>query len=130
MIQEGIGMAQQRFSRAPRSRQRGLSFIGLVFLLVIGVAIAFVATKSLPILIEWQEVQKAVKKAAAEGNTVPEIRAAFDRSAAIDDIVSIAGKDLAITKENEKVVVSYEYSREIPLAGPAYLVYRLKGSSK
>ena len=56
--------------------------------------------------------------------TVPGVRAAFDRAAAIDDITSIKGSDLEVTKRGDKVVVSFKYSREIPLAGPAYLVYR------
>ncbi|WP_313298057.1 DUF4845 domain-containing protein [Diaphorobacter sp.] len=122
-------MASHRVS-APRARQRGLSFIGLVFVLLIAVAIGYVATTSMPILMEWQAVHKAVRKAAAEGGSVAQVRAAFDRSAVIDDIRTINGKDLEVTKENETVVVSYEYSREIPLFGPAYLLYRFHGSSK
>ena len=61
---------------------------------------------------------------------MPEIRAAFDRAAAIDDIHSIAGKDLEITKRNDKIVVSFSYSREIALAGPAFLVYRFQESTQ
>ena len=121
-------MAMHRIS-APRSRQRGLSFVSLVFILVVFVSIGYVATKSLPLLMEWQAVDKAVKKSATE-TTVNAVRAAFDRSASIDDIRSIAGKDLEVTKENEKVIVSYEYSKEIPLYGPASLLYRFQGSSK
>ncbi len=121
-------MAMHRIS-APRSRQRGLSFVGLVFVLVIFVSLGYLGTKSLPMLLEWQAVEKATKKAAAEGTTVADVRAAFDRAAVIDDIRSISGKDLEVTKLNEKVVVSYEYSTEIPLFGPAYLVYRFHGSS-
>lgn len=40
-------MAMHRIS-APRSRQRGLSFISLVFLLVIFVSIGYLGTKSMP----------------------------------------------------------------------------------
>ena len=67
--------------------------------------------------------------AARDGSTVPEIRAAFDRAAAIDDIHSIAGKDLEITKQGDKVVVEFAYDKEIPLAGPAYLLLKYRGSS-
>ncbi|QIL71966.1 DUF4845 domain-containing protein [Diaphorobacter sp. HDW4B] len=121
-------MAMHRIS-APRSRQRGLSFISLVFILVVFVSIGYVATKSLPLLMEWQAVHKAVKKAAGE-TTVDGVRAAFNRAASIDDIRSISGSDLEVTKENEKVVVTYEYTKEIPLYGPASLLYRFQGSSK
>lgn len=121
-------MAMHRNS-TPRSRQRGLSFVSLVFLLVIFVAIGYVATKSFPLFMEWQSINKAAKKASAE-STVNDVRAAFDRAAVIDDIRSISGKDLEVTKQNEKVLVSYSYTQEIPLFGPAFLLYRFQGSSK
>ena len=87
----------------------------------------------------WSETSQALAWAKARGVgitlvslnplTVPEIRASFDRAGAIDDIASVQGKDLDITKEGDKVVVSFKYAREIPLAGPAYLVYRFNGRS-
>ena len=121
-------MALQRIS-APRSRQRGLSFIGLVFILLIAVAVVFVGTKSMPILLEWQAINKAVKKAAA-GSTVAEVRTIFDKAAQIDDISSIKGADLEVTKSGDNVVVNFAYQREMHLAGPAYLLLKYQGSSR
>ena len=74
-------------------------------------------------------INKAVKKAAAEGGTVPEIRASFDRTASVDYITTLTGKDIDITKDGDKVVVSFAYDKEIPLAGPAYLLIKYRGSS-
>lgn len=111
-----------------RSRQRGLSFIGVIFVGLIAVAAFAIGGQSVPIFLEYLAIKKAAVKAARDGSTVPEIRAAFDRAAAIDDIHSIAGKDLEITKHNDKIVVSFSYSREIALAGPAFLVYRFQES--
>ncbi|MEG0938283.1 MAG: DUF4845 domain-containing protein [Comamonas sp.] len=111
---------------ALRSRQRGLSFIGLVFLVAIIVSVVAIGAQSVPVFLEYQAITKAANKAAAEGNTVAEVKAAFDRSAAIDDFKSVTGNDLNVTKVNDKIVVGFEYSREIPLAGPAFLVYRFK----
>ena len=74
--------------------------------------------------------QKAAQKAADEATSVTELRAAFDRSASIDDIRSINGKDLEVSKNGDRFTVHYEYEREIGLAGPAYLVYRFNGSTK
>ena len=111
---------------ALRSRQRGLSFIGLVFLVAIIVSVVAIGAQSVPVFLEYQAITKAANKAAAEGNTVAEVKASFDRAAAIDDFTSVTGKDLNVTKVNDKVVVGFEYSREIHLVGPAYLVYRFK----
>jgi hypothetical protein len=115
---------------ASRSRQRGLSFIGVIFIGLICVAAFAIGGQSLPIVLEYQAINKAAAKAAREGTTVPDIRGAFDRAAAIDNISSVKGKDLEITKRGDKNVVSFKYSREIPLAGPAFLVYRFEGQTK
>lgn len=113
---------------ASRSRQRGLSFFGLVFVGVIAVAVFAIGGQSLPIFLEYTSAKKAIEKAKVE-STVPGVRAAFDRAAQIDDITSIQGKDLEVTKRGDKVVVSFKYAREIPLAGPAYLVYRFEAQT-
>lgn len=110
-------------------RQRGMSFIGLLFvggvLAVTGVVLAQV----LPTAMEYQAVLKAAKKASA-GNTVAEVRSIFDKAASVDNISTISGKDLDVTKENDKVVVNFAYQREIHLAGPAYLTLKYAGQSR
>ena len=112
-----------------KSRQRGLSFLGL---LVIGGLLAVtgvIGAQILPTAIEYQAVLKAVNK-AREGNSVAEVRRIFDNAAAVDDISSITGKDIGVTKEGDKVVVSFAYQREIHLTGPAYLTLKYTGRSK
>lgn len=122
-------MRTHRFVRARAAQQRGISFIGLVFVAVVLGCLGVVVAQVIPTLIEWQAIDKAVNK-AKEGATVPEVRAIFDRSQAIDDFKSISGKDLDIKKVGDKVVVSYAYEREIPLFGPAYLTLKYKGASR
>ncbi|AVQ81512.1 MULTISPECIES: DUF4845 domain-containing protein [Variovorax] len=111
------------------SQQRGISFIGLVFVAVVLACVGVVVAQVIPTLIEWQAIDKAANK-AKEGTTVPEVRAIFDRAQAIDDFKSVSGKDLDIKKVGDKVVVSYAYEREIPLFGPAYLTLKYKGETR
>ncbi len=113
-----------------RSRQRGLSFVSLIFIILFIVAAFAIGGQSVPIFLEYSAAQKAATKATHEGTTVSEVRAAFDRAAAVDNISSIKGQDLDITKDGDKIVASFKYSREIPLAGPAYLVYRFQAQTK
>ncbi|MFT4193330.1 DUF4845 domain-containing protein [Ottowia sp.] len=112
-----------------RNSQRGISFLGLLFLGVVLALLGIVGARVVPTASEYMTIQKAVKKAAAEGGTVPAVRAAFDRTASVDYIDSIAGKDLEVTKDGDKVVVSFAYDKEIPLFGPAYLLIKYRGSS-
>ena len=109
-----------------RSRQRGLSFISLIFIGFLAVATFAIGGQSIPIFLEYQAIRKAALKASKEGSTVTDIQAAFDRAGAIDNISSISGKDLDVFKRGEKTVVSVKYSREIELVGPAFLVYRFQ----
>lgn len=112
-----------------QSRQRGISFMGLVFVMVVLALVGVLGAQALPTVIEYQAILKAAEKSKNEG-TVPAVRAAFDRAAAIDDIKSIAGKDLDISKNGDKVVVKFAYNREIHMFGPAYLLLKYAGQSK
>lgn len=111
------------------SSQRGISFIGLLFVGVVLAFLAIVGARVTPTFTEYMAITKAVKKAASDGDTVPAVRASFDRTAAVDYIDSISGKDLEVTKVNDKVVVNFAYDKEIPLFGPAYLLIKYRGSS-
>jgi uncharacterized membrane protein len=109
--------------------QQGLTFFGL---LIVGLLLAFagvIFAQFVPTYIEFMAVEKAVQK-ASEGTTVAEVRSIFDKAAQIDDITTITGKDLEVGKQGDRVVVSFDYQREIPLVGPAYLVMKYTGSSK
>jgi hypothetical protein len=113
-------------------RQRGVTLFGLMFwAIVIGFG-ALLIMRVLPTMNEYFTIQKAVKKVAADGgSTVPEIRNAFEKQKEIEySIQSISGKDLVITKENDKVVVSFAYDKEIELMKPVYLLIKYEGRSK
>lgn len=109
-------------------KQRGMSLWTLLSLGVIAAICFILGAKIVPTVVEWQGVNKAVHKAANEGTTKAEIRNIFDKAAIINSISSITGKDLEVIKnEQGKVVVKYDYEREIPLVGPAFLVMKYRG---
>jgi len=112
--------------------QRGITLFGLMFWAIVVGFLALLTMRVLPTLNEYFTIQKAVKKIANEGGgTVPEIRSAFEKQKEIEySIQSISGKDLVITKENDKVVVSFAYDKEIELMKPVYLLIKYEGRSK
>jgi len=122
-------MKSSRSTHSMSRRQRGISFIGLLFVAAVLGCAGVVLAQVIPTVIEYQAIGKAANK-AAEGNTVPEVRALFDRAQAVDDFKSISGKDLDVQKIGDRVVVSFAYDREIHLAGPAYLVLKYKGQGQ
>lgn len=113
-------------------RQRGVTLLGLMFWAVLIGVVAMLVLNVLPTVNEYATIQKAVTKLAKEGGgTVPEIRAAFERTKQIEySINSISGKDLEITKENEKLVIRFAYDKEIPLFEPVYLLIKYKGVAR
>lgn len=115
--------------RQRKADQRGITFIGLIFVAGVIAAAGAVTVQIIPTLIELQAINKAVNKASS-GTTVAEVRMLFDKQASIDDIKAVRGSDLEVGKEGEKVVVSFAYEREIHLAGPAWLTLKYTGRSK
>lgn len=117
---------------ASSRRQRGVTLFGLMFWAILIGITALVVMRVLPTVNEYYTIQRAVEKVAREGgSTVPEIRAAFEKQKQIEySITSISGKDLQITKENEQIVVSFAYDKEIELMPPVYLLIKYEGRSK
>jgi hypothetical protein len=121
-----------RRSLPARRRQAGITLLGLLLWAVIISFAALVTMRVAPTVNEYYTILRAVNKIAVEGgSTVPEIRAAFDRQKAIEySITSISGKDLSVTKENERIVVSFAYAKEIELMSPVFLLIKYEGRSK
>lgn len=112
--------------------QRGVTLIGLLSWAVVVGFIGYVLIRAVPTLLEFQAIQKAIDRiAAAPPPTVAAIRIAFDKQKEIEySIESVSGKDLDITKENDRVVISFSYQKEVELISPVYLLIKYEGRSK
>jgi hypothetical protein len=112
--------------------QRGVSLFGLLFwAIVVGFA-GYVLVRALPTVNEYFTIKAAVAKIAAQNlATVGEIRTQFDKQKMIEySISSISGRDLEVTKENDRVVISFSYEKELELVAPVYLLIKYQGQSK
>ena len=114
------------------ARQRGVTMFGLLFWAIVVGFLALVGMRVLPTMNEYFTIQRTINKIATEGaTTVPEVRSAFEKQKDIEyAITSIGGKDLVITKENDKVVIQYAYDKEIELMKPVYILIKYEGRSK
>jgi hypothetical protein len=127
-----IRLRHLRPSQARRRGQRGVTLIGMLAWAVIVGFVGYVLVRAVPTVLEFQAIQKAVNSiAASPAPTVAGIRNAFERQKEIEySIESISGKDLEITKENDKVVIRFAYDKEIELIKPVYLLVKYEGQSK
>ena len=119
-------------SPRPPRRQRGLTLFGLLFWAIVVGAVAYLVLRVFPTVNEYLTIKRTIEKvAAANPATVAEVRAAFDRQKDIEySISSIGGKDLEVTKENDKIVIGFAYDKEIPIYGPVFLLIKYEGRSK
>lgn len=120
-------MAQQKRSIA--TSQQGLTLVSLIFLLAIIGAVALLALKVSPTVIEYFSIKKAVAGAKASGNSVREIQSAFDRQTSVGYIESISGKDLEIVKSESGFDVGFAYPKKIELGGPVSLLIEYEWST-
>jgi len=112
-----------------RRNQQGLSLTGLIVLLAIVGFIAVMAMKVVPTFTEYMSIKKAIASIKAEGGSIPEMRAAFNRQAEVGYIDAIDGKDLTIVKNGDDAEISFGYQKVIPLVGPVSLLIDYAGST-
>lgn len=109
-------------------RQHGMSLLGLM---LVGIVVGFgllIVLKVFPTVSEYYAIKKAVQRAIGESSDVAGIQSSFDKSSQIDDFTALTGKDLVISKNGDKVTVSFSYEKRIPLFGPASLLLDYQGS--
>jgi Tfp pilus assembly protein PilE len=115
--------------RSSKARQAGISFFGLIIVMAVLAAVGILVAQAVPSALEYQAIVKAVERAKDAG-TPPQIRADFDRAATINDIKSIAGRDLEIATVNSRSVVKFAYDKQIHMFGPAYLLLKYAYQTK
>jgi hypothetical protein len=102
-------------------RQRGVTFIGMVFIAGLIVFAAIIGLKLVPAYIEYATVVNHLREIArspdARGASPREIQTMFNKRAQIDAINAVKGDDIDIEKEGDRVILSARYSTKIKLFG-------------
>jgi hypothetical protein len=116
-----------------RNKQLGVSMFGLLAVAAILIALAVIGMKLTPSYIEFFAIKKSVVALGQEargGSSVAEIRKSFDRRAMVDDISTVKGADLEVTKDSSGILITASYRKEIPLVSNMGLYIDFKASSK
>ena len=98
--------------------QRGVSLQGLIITLAILGVGGVLAAKLMPAYIEFFAVKKMLASMEQAGDlkgSVRDIRRGFDTRNAIEDVKSVKGEDLEVTKEGGETVVSAAWSVKVPM---------------
>jgi len=119
-------------ARRAGAQQRGITLLGLLFWAILVAFVALIAVRVLPTLNEYATIKRAVDKIAkANPGSVAQVRSAFESQKEVEySISSIGGKDLEVTKENDRLVIRFAYDKEIELISPVFLVIKYRGESR
>lgn len=114
-------------------RQRGVTFVGMVFIAGLIVFGAIIGLKLVPAYIEYATVTNHLRDIArGEGRSgnPAEVMAAFRKRAQIDDIQAVTAEDLSVEKDGNDVVITASYSTKIKLFGNLSACIDFEASSK
>jgi hypothetical protein len=100
-------------------RQRGVSLPGLLIWSIVIVLLTILGMRLIPSYVEFAAVKQTLVIIAndpelRDANT-REIRSAFDKYAAIDNIESVNGSDIVVNKQGEQLLLSASYTVTKPL---------------
>ena len=99
-------------------KQRGLSLMSTIIGLAILGFVGIMAAKMVPAYIEYYSVKKilaTMEQSGATKGTVKEIRYAYEKLNGIEDVKSVRGEDLEVTKEGGEAVVTASWSVRVPM---------------
>ena len=115
-----------------RTRQRGLSMLGFLFVTVVVVTCVMIGFRVLPAYIEYYSVKQALEQALSDAkdiNSTTEIRNAFQKRADAGYIESVQGRDVDITKFKNEVTASATWTRKLPLVANVSLFLDFEASA-
>ncbi len=116
-----------------RHRQRGVTFLGWVVLLVPVALVIYVVIQAVPAFMDYRNVASAfeqtrVEYSATENVSGPMLRSSLEKRFDTSYITNPNIKDVSIRKTSEGWTVEVEYERVIPLVYNASLLLEFDNS--
>ena len=108
-----------------RQRQKGITFIGLVFVIALVGLPVLAIIKLVPVYLNYMAVSRNMETLRSEFKGTPDpggIRRSLDRHWNIDDVTALQTKDIEIIKEDGVVVVHAAYDDKVSYLGNVSLV--------
>jgi hypothetical protein len=116
-----------------KSRQRGLTMFGFLFVAVVLVAVAMLAMKLVPAYIEFFSVKKILatmgQQSDLRSKSNAELRNDFSRRASTGYVTVVKPEDLSVNRNGGVPVISAEYEFRTKLVGNVSLVVDFSASS-
>ena len=115
-----------------KHRQRGMTFLGMVTILIILGAGLYGAIRLVPVYLDYTKVARALEQVRDEHSAIdtnPQmIRNSLERRWDVEDIKGIGWKEIEIKRTNEGYEVRAPYDVERPFVANVYLLVKFDKS--
>jgi Domain of unknown function (DUF4845) len=111
--------------RSIRQHQRGMTFIGLVCILVLVGIVGYAGVRLLPVYLNYMKLVRTLESAGSEfkgeSGSLDGVRKSLDRHWAIEDITGIDQKEIEITKDDSGLTLHAVYDDSVPYVANVFL---------
>ena len=126
------GMKMRPFTlmkRQANERQRGMSIIGMLLLLVVIGVVALIAMQVIPMYVQYYSIKstiETVRKESVGDMSKEEIQRAIQKRFDIGYVTNVQAKDLNIRNDRQGKVLDLVYQDERKLIEGLYVVLKVK----
>jgi type II secretory pathway pseudopilin PulG len=101
-----------------RRRQQGMTFIGLLCILVLVGIVGYAGIRLVPVYLNYMKLSRTMESAATEfkgeNASLDGVRKSLDRHWAIEDITGVDQKDIEITRDDGGLTLHVVYDDPVP----------------
>ena len=101
-----------------RERQQGMTFIGLLCILVLVGIIGYAGVRLVPVYLNYMKLSRTMESAASEfkgeNAGLDAVKKSLDRHWAIEDITAVEQKDIEITRDDGGLQLHVVYDDPVP----------------
>ncbi len=109
-----------------RQRERGVTFLGWIFILIPIGLLLYAGIRLTPVYLEYMKIARTLEQVSEEfkGDAIEGsmLRVAIERRFDIEDVRVINKNDIKITKEGSGYTVEAAYSDTVPFLGNIHLL--------
>jgi type II secretory pathway pseudopilin PulG len=111
-----------------KKRQRGMTFLGILMILIILGAAIYGGIRAVPVYLEYMEVSRAMEQVKDEHSAIETsaqmIRNSLERRWDVEDIKGLSWKEVEIKKTSEGFEVRSQYEVEQPFVANLFLLIK------
>ena len=113
-------------------KQQGVTLIGFIFMAALVAGAGIIVFRAVPIYNEYFTMQRILKSIDLGNQDAPpaEIRKQFELKASADYVYDIKSRDIQITKENGRIILTVPYQRTIPIAGNVSILFEFEANNR